>query len=418
MLIRIKVKFKLLAIVFFFIVRRGEEFHDVILGEQRTAQNSHNLHNWSVQLEVMLNDSDEAVCDDGNVDLDTYRIVTLSPEILDLEVLLDSLEEQLDLPPIFVKECNVLACKIEVVRVVSECAMLVRSIVDDTPDVAWELLFVLLLRKDDSLVTQDIVLSVENVFAINDLIVWVFFLTDDKESSGHCNLVKSGEIKVASVKDIACQWLVGDPVHRIDIMHVGIGDAVEHGNLRDDIHLSMDLDARLRASELLPGKERHTEVDSRGVHCIKPTEQLKFSCNPSLLRKEYHVESKLLKDAVVSEVVSLGKRTLVDGCLSKSEMKRLLSMSSCYIFEFSQPLATHKLSEHKDEQLAPVRWSPILGSVAGLDDKAFEVSLWKKAGYLSENVLPEMHICPNFDLGEKSAFQKCDMAFSNLLYCT
>ena len=72
------------------------------------------------------------------------------------------------------------------------------------------------------------------------------------------------------------------------------GNSVEHGNLRDNIHLRMDFDARLRASELCPAKERHAEVDSRRVHGIEPAVQFKLFCNPSLLRKEYHVENKLL----------------------------------------------------------------------------------------------------------------------------
>ena len=296
----------------------------------------------------MLNDSDEAVGDNGDVDLNTHRIVTLSPERLNLEVLFDPFEEQLDLPPVFVKECDVLASKVEVVRVVSERTMQVRSIVDDTPDFARILLLVLLLRKDDGLVTQDIVLSVKNVFACNDFIFRMLLLTDDKEGSGHSNLIKSGKVKVASVKDIARQRIVCEPVHGIDTMHIGVGDFVEHRNLRDDVHLSVDLDTRLRTSKLRPGKERHTEVDCCGVHGIEPAVQLKLFGNPSLLRKKHHMEGKLLKDAVVSEVVSLGKRTLVNGRLSESEMKRLFRMSSCYICESSLPFATHKLSEHED----------------------------------------------------------------------
>ena len=67
-------------------------------------------------------------------------------------------------------------------------------------------------------------------------------------------------------------------------MHVGIGDSVEHRNLRDDVHLCVNLDARLRASELRPAKERHAEVDSCGVHGIESAVQLKLSGNPSLLR--------------------------------------------------------------------------------------------------------------------------------------
>ena len=417
MLIVYKFNFKLPTIGAFLIFRRGEKLHDVILGEQGAAQNSHDLHDGTSKLEVVLNDSDETVCDDGNMDLYTHRIVALSPERLDLEVLLDPFEKQLDLPPVLVKECDVLGSKIEVVRVVSERAVQVRSIVDDTSDFARILFLVLLLRKDNGLVTQDVVRSVKNVLAINDFIVRTLLLADDKEGSRHCNLIKSGKVKIASVKDIACQRLICEPVHSIDIMHVGIGDSVEYGNLRDDIHLSVDLDARLRASELRPCKERHAEVDSRGIHGIESAVQLKLSGNPSLLRKEHHVEGKLLKDAIVSEVVDLGKRTLFDGSLSESEMKRLLSMSGCYICEFSQPFATHKLSEHKDEKLAPRRRSPILGSVAGFGHKAFEIPLWQKTGNLSENVLSEMHIYTKFDLAAKVRISKVRQGFRSLLYC-
>lgn len=417
MLIVYKFNFKLSVIGFLLVLRRGEKLHDVILCEQGTAQDAHDLHDGTSKFKVVLNDTDETVGDDGNMDLNTYRIVALSPERLDFEVLLDPFKEELDLPPVFIKKGDIFGCKVEVVRVVSERTMQVRSVVDNTPDLAWILLFVLLLRENNGLVTQDIVFSVKNVFASNDFIFWTFLLTDDKEGSKHSNLVKSGKVKVASVKDIACQRLVCEPVHSIDIMHVGIGDSVEYGNLRDDIHLSVDLDARLRASELRPKKERHAEVDGRGVHGIEPPVQFKLSGNPSLLRKEHHVEGKLLKDTVVPEIISLGKCTLINGCLSKSEMKRLLTMSGCYICEFSQSFATYKLSEHKDEKLAPRRRSPILGPVAGLGHKAFEIPLWQEAGYLSENVLSEMHIYTKFDLAAKVRISKVRQGFRSLLCC-
>ena len=418
MLIVYKFNFKLTIIGILLILRRGEEVYNVVFGKQGTAQNSHDLHDWTSKFEIVLNDSDETVCNDGNMNLNAHGIVTLSPERLDPEVLLNPFEEQFDLPPVFIKESDVLGCKIEVVRVVSERSMQVRSIVDDTPDLARILLLVLLLRKDNGLVAQNVVRSVEDVCTINDFIVRPFFLTNDEEGSGYGNLVKSGEVKVASIKDIACQRLICEPVHSVDVMYIGIGNPVEHRNLCDDIHLRVDFDARLRTSELRPAKERHAEVDSRRVHGIEPAVQLKLSCNPSLLRKEHHVESKLLKDAIVSEVVDLGKRTLLDGSLSESEMKRLLSMGGCYICEFPQSTTPHKLSEHKDEKLTPGRRSLTLGPVVELDHKAFEIPLWKKTGYLSENVLSDMHKYPKFDLGAKVRISKVRQVFCNLLCCT
>ena len=103
------------------------------------------------------------------------------------------------------------------------------------------------------------------------------------------------------------------------------------------------------------------------------------------------MEGKLLKNAVIPEVVSLGKSTLVDRCLSKSEVKRLLSMGGCYICELPQSTTPHELSEHEDEKLAPVRRSPLLGSVVGLGRKALEVPLWKETSDLITIFMPLLH---------------------------
>ena len=67
--------------------------------------------------------------------------------------------------------------------------------------------------------------------------------------------------------------------------------------------------------------------------------------------------------------------------------------------------------------MAPVRGNPILGSVTGFDDKTLEIPLWKKAGYLSENVLSEMHMCPIFVLDAKVRISKVRQGFRSLLCC-
>jgi hypothetical protein len=122
LLIVYKFNFKQPIICFFLVLRRGEKFHEVILGEQGIALDSHDLHDGTSMLEVVLNNSD-ALCDNGNMNLNTHRIVALSPEKLDLEVLLNPFEEQFDLLSVFVKECDVLGCKIELVGIVSERAL-------------------------------------------------------------------------------------------------------------------------------------------------------------------------------------------------------------------------------------------------------------------------------------------------------
>ena len=417
MLIEFKINLKLSIICFVVFFRRNEKFLNVILGEQRTAQDSHDLHNGATDFEVVLNNTDETVRDDGDMYLDTYGIFACSPERLDFKVLLNPFKEQLDLPSVFVKKSDILCLNVEVVRVVSERPEQFWSVIYDTSNLAWIFFLVLFLRENNSLVAQDVVRSVKHVFSTDDFKCRHLLLSNNKEGSRFSYSVKSGKVKVASIKDIASQWLVCEPVHEIHIMHIGIGDSVEHRYLRNDIHLSMNLDTRLRASELCPAKDRHTEIDSCGVHSIESAMQLKLSRNSSLLRKNHHVECELFKDTIISEVVRLGECALVNGSLSESEMKRLLAMSSCDIREFPQPLAPHKLSEHKNKQLTPMGWSPILGPVTGLGYKSLEIPFGKETSHLSKNVLSEMHICHKFDLGAKISISKVRQGFRTYLYC-
>ena len=100
MFIEYKLNFKLPIIGLLFIFKRGEKIHDVIFGEQGTAHNLHDMYDGTSKLEVVLNDSDEKVCDDCNINLNAHSIVALSPERFNLKVLLESIEGQLDLPSV------------------------------------------------------------------------------------------------------------------------------------------------------------------------------------------------------------------------------------------------------------------------------------------------------------------------------
>ena len=148
------------------------------------------------------------------------------------------------MPPVFIEQSNVLCTEVEVVRIVDKTSMKFWRIIDNSSDNTGIFLLVLLLREADGLVFEYVVCSIENTLAIDELISRFALLPNDKECSEYIDSIKSGEVKVASVKHIACQRLVCEPVHRVDIVHLGIGDSVENRYLRDDVNLSMDSDAR------------------------------------------------------------------------------------------------------------------------------------------------------------------------------
>ena len=77
-----------------------EKFQKVVLDQQGTAKDAHNLKDRSVQFEVVLDDGDKAICDDGDVNLYPHGILAVAPETFDAEMLLDPFEEKLDLPAV------------------------------------------------------------------------------------------------------------------------------------------------------------------------------------------------------------------------------------------------------------------------------------------------------------------------------
>lgn len=406
MLIGIEVKIELSIIRLDLLLDRLKQALDVVHRERRLAQDTHDFKHRPANLEVMLNNGNEAVGDDGHMYLNADRIIGFSPETLDLEMLLNPLEEQLNLPPVFVEQGDVFCAEEEIVRIVDEASMKFWRIVDNSSDDTGIFLLILLPRKANSLIFEYIVCSVENTLAIDNLVCSLALLSDDKEGSERIDSIESGEVKIASVKHIARQRLVCEPVHRVDIMHVGIGDSVEHRNLRDDINLSMNPDTRLRASELCPSEYGHAEVNSRRVNGIESSMQLELLRDTFGLGNSHHVESEILKDTMDSEGIGLGQHLSVDRLVAKTEVLGLLTMCDCNICEFPQAPTPNELTEHQNQQMVPVRHRPTLSPVVVLGEYPSELPLREKLYYLCKNEFPYMHICSKLESNAKVSISK------------
>ena len=369
-----------------------EEVFNPVFRKQRAAQDSHDLHNRTIELEVMFDDSNETIGDDGHMDLDAYSIFRLSPEGLDLEVLFDPFEEELDLPSVAVQQSDILGIEVEVVGVVGKGSLQFRGIVDDSSEFSRIVFLVILPRETDCLVSDDIVLSLKEVFSRNDLICRMALLPNDKECTREVDDKESRKVKVPSVKHIAGKRLVCEPIHGVDIVDISVGDSVENRDLRDNVNLGMDSDARLCRTKLCPPENRHAQVDCRRVDSIESSMQLEFSDDTLLLGNLHHVECELLKDAIVSDGICFREQTSIDGDFSEPEMIRLLFMCDNNICKFSQTTTSKKLTEHQNEKVRPMRRDPIKSTVIVLLNKPFKESLRQKFYNLAENILLSVHI--------------------------
>lgn len=394
-----------------------EQISDLILSEQRTAQDAHDFNDWTTDLHVMFDDANEAVCDDSNMNLDADGILGFTPKGFDTEVLLDPLEEQLNLPPIFIKECNIFGGKIKIVCVVCESAIEFWRVVNDATNGCWIIRFVSLASEANRLVTKNIILCFFKVKSTINLIGRMKLFSNDEECPRTIDFIESNEVKVASIKYIAGKRLVCKPVHRVDVVHLSIGDSVEHRNLCDNVNLCMDSYARLGCSELRPSKNREAEVDRCGINRIESSMQLKLTSETLRLGNRHHVESKLFKDSIISDNVRLGKNLSVDNTFPKAEEKRFVSMGDRYICKFPETSASKQLTEHKNQHVAPMSKRPSPCMIVVLDRQTFEVPLRKELGYLRKNIVTRMHVCSNFDLDAKVRISKVRQDFRLLCNC-
>ncbi len=80
-----------------------EQFSERCFVRERHAEDLQDLIGRAFQLQVMLDNRHETVGSDGSTDLYSDSILRSAPELFDLEVLLEPLEEQLYLPSVLVE---------------------------------------------------------------------------------------------------------------------------------------------------------------------------------------------------------------------------------------------------------------------------------------------------------------------------
>jgi len=104
------------------------------------------------------------------------------------------------------------------------------------------------------------------------------------------------------------------------------------------------------------------------------------------------VISKGLKNMVITKLIHPGQLSSIYRSAAKTKVKGFFGMSSCNISQFTKAVAAIQLTEHKNQQLVPVGQTPLLGFIiTTFHGKSFKVSLGKKIGDLTEDILAIVH---------------------------
>lgn len=82
----------------------SEEFRQVVFDQQGASEYAQYLSNRAVKLEVVVDDCNDAVRDDGYMNLYSDSILRVTPERFELEMLVEPFEEKFHLAAIAVKQ--------------------------------------------------------------------------------------------------------------------------------------------------------------------------------------------------------------------------------------------------------------------------------------------------------------------------
>ena len=178
----------------------------------------------------------------------------------------------------------------------------------------------------------------------------------------------------------------------------------------------MHLDSRFGAPELCPFKKFQTKRNGRGIKCIVLPIKRKLTVNPGCLCKIDHIVGKTFKKVVISELVSLGKGTLVHRQTAKTKMKRLATVCSGKVRQLTKTATSLQLAVHEYQQLAPWSQFPSFRSISIFCRHPFKLPFGDKIRNLAENVFAFVHACLMNSYPSLITFSKVRQAFCYLNY--
>jgi hypothetical protein len=124
-----------------------------------------------IKAKVVFDNGYKTICSNRRVNLNSDGIFSNTPEGFYVQMLLDPVKEQFQLPSVFIKQGNMSSLDCEVVGKVSVGSLMLRRVVNNTSDKTWIFLFSLLSCKPYHLVAENIVRMFKKVFSINDFIL-------------------------------------------------------------------------------------------------------------------------------------------------------------------------------------------------------------------------------------------------------
>ena len=399
MLKNFKLQLQLPIIMVLFRFFKQEQLLDIVFCQEGASQNSHYFIDTPVEFKLSSKNSNSTICDNSYINLYPDSILSISPEGLDTQMTFHPFKEGFHSPSIFVKERYYRGFEKKIVGIICKGSFKFRLVIYNPSYFSRIVYSVSGCGEPNSLISKDIIGTLQKVFSVHHLKFRPSFFPYNKEGIENLNAIESFQIPVATIKDIASQRLVANPIHGIYIMYSCFRNIKRYGYLGCNIKLRVYLDAGFGTSEPCPFKKRQAEINSGGIKGIVLPVEFKFIVNMLLLSKFHHVIGKCFKNLIITELICLGKNASIYWRFTKSKMERLVGVSCRNIRQLTKAIAAIQLTKHQNEHLIPVCQIPSFGSIITyFHDEPFKVSFGKKIGYLTENIFAAVHCTLRFGL--------------------
>ena len=235
--------------------------------KQIELQQTNHLLKTPVDAAAELDPGQQQIGAHGNPDLCQHRVSGRTEKGLDLEILLDALEEQLDLPSRFVDVGDGLRRQAEVVG--QKHVVLTGFGIAVTNAAQRNRTRTSLGAGDENGLVTGQAAALADVTPLDDPVSRVALLPDDEENSLVIQGIKPGEVGIRAIHDDdTVSWQCQGTANG-DIVGLAIGDGDEAGQQTLMIEPDVEFDSPFGAAEFGPGKHRQAQVDGRRVYGVE-----------------------------------------------------------------------------------------------------------------------------------------------------
>ena len=238
-------------------------------------------------MKLLFDNGNQHVSGDGAPDLRFDRVLAVADEAFDTQMLLDPLEEQLDLPAVFVQRGNRQCRQGRVVGQEHQRFAGFRVFEADAPQLLGIVLRDVETIEHDALIADDAGTSID-LHRVHPVRVHSSFGASYEERTRLMQREQATEIQIAPIHHVESPCLEGQGIQHVDFVGLAIRDVDESRNIAAQIQQSMQSDRRLAGAKRCPWKQRQAQVYSRRIQCVDRIGQIdteavvaiQFACMP------------------------------------------------------------------------------------------------------------------------------------------